>query len=200
VNLIAFLVVFGVCAVVAVGIIGGLILLLLNRIKTKTGEALQSLFPSAGGWVPNSAPIPRQDYCRAEFLSPAETEFFRCIVQIYGSMAIVSPKVRLLDLAKPNEALGRRESKVALNRVSAKHVDFALLRPDDLSVFGVVELDDRSHQRKSRVERDDFVDDVLRQAGIPVCRVKFRWRYDPDVLCRQLNEAFAPSLPEISGA
>ena len=141
----------------------------------------------------------RQDYCRAQILTNAEAEFYRFLVQLYGPQAIVCPKVRLLDLAKPKEGLRGRRFQVALNRVCAKHVDFVLLRTDDLVVFGVVELDDRTHEWKSRSERDGFVDDVLRQAGIPVCRVKVRRRYDLSEITAQLNLAFGVGMQSPAG-
>jgi very-short-patch-repair endonuclease len=141
----------------------------------------------------------RQDYCRAQILTNAEAEFYRFLVQLYGSQAIVCPKVRLLDLAKPKEGLSGRRFQISFNRVCAKHVDFVLLRTDDLMVFGVVELDDRTHEWKSRSERDRFVDDVLRQAGIPVCRVKVRRRYDLYEITAQLNLAFGVGTQSPAG-
>jgi very-short-patch-repair endonuclease len=70
-------------------------------------------------------------------------------------------------------------------------VDFVILRAEDLALLGVVELDDRSHERQSRADRDGLVDDALAQAGIRVCRIKARREYNLETLCGQLNDAFA---------
>jgi Protein of unknown function (DUF2726) len=140
------------------------------------------------------------EYRAVPLLSPAEAEFFRCLVDLYGASAVVCPKVRLVDLVRPSQEMDRSKFQIAFNRVSAKHVDYVLLRPDDLGVLGVVELDDRSHGRQDRADRDVFVDDALRQGGIPVCRVKARRQYDLNDLSQQLNEAFASAVSETAGA
>jgi very-short-patch-repair endonuclease len=142
----------------------------------------------------------RSEYQRVALLSLGETEFYRCLLELYGASAIVCPKVRLLDLVCPRKGLDRRQRQSALNRVWAKHVDFVVLRVDDFSVWGVVELDDRSHDRQDRAGRDAFKDDALRQGGIPVCRVRAKRHYDLNELWHQLNEAFAPTVSETAGA
>jgi hypothetical protein len=139
-------------------------------------------------------------YRAVPLLSPGEAVFFQCLVQLYGASAMVLPKVRLLDLIQPREDLDRSTFQSAFNRISQKHVDFVVLRLGDLAVLGAIELDDRSHERKAQLERDDFVDEVLRQAAIPVCRVKAQREYDLEVLCGQLNSAFTPAALHQVGA
>jgi hypothetical protein len=130
----------------------------------------------------------RSIYCAAPFLSAAETVFFRQLLEIYTGLAVVCPKVRLRDLIRPVKGLDRSKYQGALNRISSKHVDFVILRIKDLSVLGVVELDDSSHLQESRANRDIFVDDALRQAGI---RVRVQPHYDMEELRARLNTAFA---------
>jgi very-short-patch-repair endonuclease len=134
----------------------------------------------------------RSEYQAVPLLSAAEVEFFRCLESICGASVLICPKVRLADLVLPRKGLDRSKFQIAFNRVSAKHVDFVLLRSEDLGVFGVVELDDRSHERQDRQDRDGLVDNILSQAGIPVCRVKAQSRYDLEALRGQLEKAFDP--------
>ncbi len=139
----------------------------------------------------------RSPYRAVPLFSPAEAEFYHGLVEIYGTSAIICPKVRLLDLIRPQQGLDKSTYQTAFNRVAKKHVDFVILRPEDLSVLGVIELDDRSHERQDRADRDMFVDDALQQSGIPVCRVKCRRQYDLDLLATQLHAAFfAEPLPQ----
>ncbi len=146
-------------------------------------------------WIRSGAG--RSPYRAVPLFSAAEAEFYHCLVEIYGASAIVCPKVRLLDLIRPQQGLDKSTYQVAFNRVARKHVDFVILRPDDLTVLGVIELDDRSHDRQDRADRDLFVDDALQQSGIPVCRVKCRRQYDLDLLATQLDAAFADPLPQV---
>ena len=141
----------------------------------------------------------RSLYAARSLLSPAETDFYYCLVHYYGASAILCPKVRLGDLIGPRKGLDKSTYQTALNRVSSKHVDFVILRPEDLTVLGVIELDDSSHSRQDRADRDGFKDDALRQANIPICRVKARRQYDLDILGKQLHSAFfGPALPQVS--
>jgi hypothetical protein len=52
----------------------------------------------------------------------------------------------------------------------AKHIDFLVCRADTTEPVLAVELDDRSHGRAGRVDRDAFLDGCLAAAGIPLLR------------------------------
>lgn len=77
---------------------------------------------------------------------------------------IICPKVRLLDLIVPRDS---ENNLAALGKINSKHVDFVIC-DDKLYVKGVVEIDDNSHKRQDRIERDKFVDSVLTSVGYKV--------------------------------
>lgn len=56
----------------------------------------------------------------------------------------------------------------AFNKIKAKHVDFVLCDSIQIQPLLAIELDDRSHQRKDRQDRDIFVDKAFRSAGVPI--------------------------------
>jgi hypothetical protein len=58
-------------------------------------------------------------------------------------------------------------------------------------VFGV-ELDDSSHQRNQRVERDEFIESVCEVAGLPLLRFPAQRDYDP----REISSHISPFLKE----
>ena len=100
--------------------------------------------------------------------SPAERSFFGVLEQAVWGRYRVLGKVRLGDLVQPAKGLSAGKRTGAWNRIHQKHVDIVLCQPDTLAVAGVVELDDASHRRKDRAERDEFVDKALSTAGIPI--------------------------------
>jgi len=53
-----------------------------------------------------------------------------------------------------------------------------------------IELDDSSHEREDRQERDIFVDNVLGKAGLPLLHVKAQTRYN----LQQVSEAIAEAI------
>lgn len=112
-----------------------------------------------------------------ELFSPAERSFLGVLEQATEGELKVFGKVRLGDLIQPARGLSKSRRTGLRNRIQQKHVDFVLCRPDTLAVVGVVELDDASHGRKDRAERDDFVDKALASAGVPVLRFPARKAY-----------------------
>jgi len=107
--------------------------------------------------------------------SPAERSFLGVLDQVLGSEYRVFGKVRIADLIKPGNGAGRQ---AALNRIIGKHVDFVVCDPGNLSVIGVVELDDKSHDQDNRRRRDALVDGAFGSAGIPIARFPARMGYN----------------------
>lgn len=115
---------------------------------------------------------------RGELFTPAERSFLGVLEQaLDGSRYRVFGKVRLGDLVKPAKGLTASRRASAQNRINQKHVDFLICTAADLAVAGVVELDDQSHGRSDRSERDGFVDDALKMAKIPVLRFPAKKSY-----------------------
>lgn len=80
----------------------------------------------------------------------------------------VCPKVRLLDLIEPRRGDGYMS---LLGKIQSKHVDF-VITDKDLHIKAIVELDDNSHNRPDRQERDNFVNEVLTSVGYKVIRTR----------------------------
>jgi len=104
-------------------------------------------------------------------LSPAERSFFGVLQQAVGSSHTPLAKVRLADILRVQRGLSAQSRIAAFNRVSSKHADFVLCASDTFRVIGVVELDDKSHRGEARQRRDEFLDDALSAAGVPVLHV-----------------------------
>ncbi len=98
----------------------------------------------------------------------AERSFLGVLEQAVQGQFRVFGKVRLADIIKVMPGLSPGARQQAFNRTQSKHVDFVLCDPNDLSVQFVVELDDSSHQTPRRQARDEFLDDALKAAGVPV--------------------------------
>lgn len=87
---------------------------------------------------------------------------------------VVCPKVRLLDIIEPRK--GEQKYKTLFYKVQSKHVDFVIC-DQNMTIKAIIELDDSSHDRKDRKERDEFVDLILRSVGYKVIHVR-RIGYD----------------------
>jgi hypothetical protein len=82
----------------------------------------------------------------------------------------VCPQVRLVDAV---EIVQRDPSlrRAALGRVAKNSVDFAIIDGQGRIAL-VVELDDRSHDRSDRCDRDELVDTLLGRCAIPIKHIK----------------------------
>ncbi|WP_183353025.1 DUF2726 domain-containing protein [Geomonas silvestris] len=127
---------------------------------------------------------------RETLFSPAERSFLGVLEQALANNYRVFGKVRLGDLVKPAKGLSNSRRASALNKVNQKHVDFVVCSATDLAVLGVVELDDQSHGREDRAERDVFVDHALNRAGIPIARFSAKKGYQIQEVRDKLVETF----------
>ena len=101
-------------------------------------------------------------------MSAGELKFFRALEAAVGENFRLFSKVRLGDVVRPISGTDRSTWYSAFGVIKSKHVDFVACDPNDMAIQFVVELDDKSHQKANRVERDMKVDDALAQAGIPI--------------------------------
>lgn len=135
-----------------------------------------------------AAPVaPQHTYAlRDDFLSPAEASFFHVLRQAVPDHALIFPKVRLADLVYAPQQESRH---AAWQRINRKHVDFVLCDAATLRPLAALELDDRSHRRPDRLERDAFVDRVFAAANLPLLHIPARRSYDPRALAELLAGA-----------
>lgn len=135
-------------------------------------------------------------YClRDDFLSPAEFSFYRVLQLAVRDQGIVCPKVNLADIffvSRPNENQAYR------NRIDRKHVDFLVCHPRTMKPQFGVELDDKSHGRSDRVERDEFVNEVFQAAGLPLIRKPAKAAYEPQALAAELSSYFAEHVATVA--
>ncbi len=119
--------------------------------------------------------------------SAAERSFFGVLEELLGEEYRVFGKVRIADLIMPADGAGRQ---AAFNRIVGKHVDFVICQANDLSVIGVIELDDKSHRQNNRLKRDMFVDGAFRSAGIPIVHFPARAAYNLSSIGDTIGQAF----------
>jgi very-short-patch-repair endonuclease len=123
---------------------------------------------------------------RDEFLTPAELSFHHVLRSVLSSDATIAMKVRLSDLLftrQPNSNQG------AMNRIHMKHVDFVICETATMKPRLAIELDDATHGRSDRKERDEFVDEAFKAAGLPVLHVKAAHGYNPPQLFADIQKA-----------
>ena len=82
---------------------------------------------------------------------------------------VICPKVRLLDIIEPIR--GQKKYKTLFYKIQAKHVDFVIC-DQGMHIKAIIELDDSSHDRQDRQERDRFVNLILTSVGYKVIHTR----------------------------
>lgn len=50
-----------------------------------------------------------------------------------------------------------------------------------------IELDDKTHERQDRIDRDGIVERIFKDAGLPLLRLENRGRFNPTELLEKIN-------------
>lgn len=163
--LIASLVLLGLMAIVvavAAGLLRG------ARTQAAAGEAAPAM------------PYKR----RRGILSKNEAAFFHALKRAIGDRYVAFAQLPLSVLIYCD-----REARKGgwHNKIDRKRVDFVLCDAQTLGVVCVIELDDKSHQRRDRQQRDAFVNEALSAAGIRLARIPAASEYPIDRVQQHLQ-------------
>lgn len=104
------------------------------------------------------------------FLTNNERSLLAVIEKIVDNRYYIFPQVHF---SKIIYAQGQQNFKNPyFNKIDRKSADFVLFDKQNVSPVLVIEVDDASHNRPDRIERDGFIDRVLERCGIPIVRVQ----------------------------
>lgn len=143
-----------------------------------------------------SPPGAGADYeLRPTLLTPAERSFAGVLDGVVPDGVTWFAKVRLGDVFKTRTGLAPGDRSRASNRINQKHVDFLLVRSNDLVPIAGIELDDSSHETARRRNRDAFVDDVFHSCHLPLLHVPAQAGYIQAEVRRKIFDLFQPVLP-----
>jgi very-short-patch-repair endonuclease len=122
------------------------------------------------------------------FLSNAERSFYGVLADAVDGHGLIFAKVRVADVLAPRKGLDHSSRTRAFNRMSAKHFDFVICEPGDCSVQLAVELDDSTHSRAKRRDRDRFLDEACESAGLPLLRIRAAHAYSVADIRREIEQ------------
>ncbi|WP_020683166.1 DUF2726 domain-containing protein [Marinobacterium rhizophilum] len=150
-----------------------------------------------------TAPAEQLQYRRRPALfTAAERSFAGVLDQVLDGRYRIYGKVRVADLIEPLPGKDRRIWQKSFNRISAKHFDFVICNSSDLVPLVVIELDDSSHQKAKRQQRDEMLQQICEQVQLPLIRVPARKAYklaDVEAYLKPLRDLAALDGPEADG-
>ena len=123
-------------------------------------------------------------------LTPSEQNFYKVLSSTVNGRAIIMAKVRIADLLKVRSNIKKKHFWSHFSKISQKHIDFVLIDPVTFKTICLIELDDKSHLRLGRSNRDKFVNRIMEQTGIPLYRFRVQRRYNRSDILQILSPCF----------
>lgn len=119
-------------------------------------------------------------YAKSYIMTSRENECFKILNEIFSSKWFVVPQVHLsvlLDYRVKGQNLN-----AAFRHINGKSVDFVLIGKESYKVICAIELDDSTHSKPDRIERDVEIERMFKEAGIPLARIsKFESMTKPEL-------------------
>jgi very-short-patch-repair endonuclease len=126
------------------------------------------------------------------FMTRAEHECFDALFKAIGNEYFIFAQVHLPTLV--DHKISGQNWKIALSHINRKSVDFVLCDKNYISPKLAIELDDKSHERPDRQERDREVESILKNAGITLLRLENHGQFNPDELVRKIKEKIGAQI------
>ena len=96
---------------------------------------------------------------------------------------IILPQVQLQSIFK----LSNNKDITSFNKIKSKSVDFAIVdNKYNYKLF--IELDDYTHNKKNRIERDSFVNNLFNTYNLKLRRIKVQKNYDLELIENIIKE------------
>lgn len=124
------------------------------------------------------------------FMSAAEHKFYDILISIVGHNYYVFAQVHLPTIL--DHKVTGQNWRGAFRHIDEKSIDFVLCDKAYISPVLAIELDDSSHTRTDRQERDKIVEQMLDSAGLPLLRFKAQKQYNPAEISQILSKELLP--------
>ncbi|MFA6982087.1 MAG: DUF2726 domain-containing protein [Patescibacteria group bacterium] len=144
--------------------------------------------PSRAPYVSKEVETPIYDYeyTKKDYLLTApEHDLFDTLMKVAGDQYYIFPQVHLSTLF--DHKIFGQGWRGALSHIQRKSVDFVICDKEHIKPLLAIELDDSSHDEEDRIERDEEVEGIFEQAGVPLLRFKNRDRMNIDLVSSKIR-------------
>lgn len=106
-------------------------------------------------------------YTKNYVMTPTELNFYRKLKIITDELQLtIFPEVRLESIIKVyNKETSSR------NRIKSRSIDFTIVNNNNCKIICCIELDDYSHNRLDRQQRDIFINELFQKVGLKLYRI-----------------------------
>lgn len=164
-----------------------LILILINVNKKKKTEDFKNPLPP----TPKAIDIKKENnidyskyYTKNYIMTTTELNFYRSLKVITDKLELsIFPQVDLERIIKVyNNDFGYR------NRIKSRSIDYTIVNNKNCKIVCCIELDDYYHNKKERIERDIFINNLFKNVGIKLIHIKVGY-YNLEQIEKNIKEA-----------
>ena len=98
-------------------------------------------------------------YISKKSMTENEKEYWKQLQRLFGNEYIITPQV-------PLSSIVTKSNNMKYANELYRTIDFGLFTKTDYQLKALIEINDRTHYRSDRVERDKKVQEILREAGL----------------------------------
>ena len=121
-------------------------------------------------------------------LTPTELKFYKVLKEVTDKLnLVICPQVAMYEIINTT-------NQSTFNRISRKSIDFVICR-QNLEIVCCIELDDYSHNQTRRIERDNFVNEIFRDANQNLLRIQVSTLYNKQDLEIKLISCLDGTVP-----
>ena len=124
-----------------------------------------------------------EKYKKNEYLlTKNELKFYRILKQITNKLNYsIFCQVSLYQIVK-------NKSFKDFNKIKSKSIDFVITQ-ENCKILLCIELDDKTHQKQKRIERDNFLDTLFKDLEIKLLRIPVQNYYNIEEIEKKIKES-----------
>ena len=122
---------------------------------------------------------------KEEFITENELKLYKVLKKVAYELKLdIFTQVALNRILEINN---RRKQQQLRNRIDRKSIDFVLYDEKTKKIVCCIELDDSTHEREERIEKDLFLDKIFKDT-IKLIRIKVQNYYDYNKILNMIKD------------
>lgn len=123
-------------------------------------------------------------------ISKNELKFYSILLEIAKELnLIVFAQVSLYNILETRPNLDYKTRITYFNKIASKSIDFVLVDKENCRIKLCIELDDCTHQKPERVNRDIFINQLFKELEIDLLRYPAYKVYYKETLKKKIQES-----------
>ncbi len=119
-----------------------------------------------------------------------ELQFYNILLEIAKELELILfSQVSLYNILETKDTY---DKNLYFNKIRAKSIDFVLVDKENCRIKLCIELDDYTHNRQDRIERDNFINELFKSLEIDLIRFKVSNYYNKEALKKRIQESIQP--------